>query len=110
MDEIATYQDALPSYPDYETGLTYPESSGLLTFKDDYFNNFDDFNKYYIMSDAEHKALDSVDLSNSSVALIQMEYIRTYETIKIKETVTGIFVFIIFCMVCKFFRGWLGGR
>lgn len=119
MDDIATYSDALPDLPDVEQlpevpsdpgSLQYPESDGFLTFPDNYFENFADYNQYYLDSRSERDALANIDYNNQSTALLQLEYIRTYEMIKIKTIVMGIFIFLIFVYTCKFFRRWIGGK
>ena len=116
MDDIATYENAAPIIPTNQplaptlkpTPVYYPDSDGFLAIPDD-ISTYDDFNNYYLSSDYEREYLQNIDNSNAGTALLQYEYLRTYELIKIKDGVFGIFGFIIFVYGCKFLRRLIGG-
>ena len=117
MSEIATYENAVPVVPSNQplaptlepTPVYYPESDGFLTIPDN-ITTYDDFNNFYLSSDYEREYLQNVDTQNAGTALLQYEYLQTYEIIKIKDGVFGIFCFIIFVHACRYLRGLIGGK
>lgn len=114
--EIATYGDAVPIVPTNQplaptlepTPVYYPDSDGFLSLPDN-DSTYDEFNNYYLSSEYEREYLANIDNTDAGTALLQYEYLRTYELIKIKDGVFGIFGFIIFVCSCIFLRRLIGG-